>query len=178
MSLSAAGVVSIELSYQLRGRRDSHGNFYRYRGAVHLASGRTVPIWDVFLAVGPGCGGPSEDAASPMAADDDRGTAAGPWEEMGAGAGDDSARTDPVGADPLDPPPPPLQVVEYYHVDALGSARWMALLWTQAAAGVVLWSFEGRAWELILTRGWRRGVRSAKCPGQLRASAHRSSFLA
>ena len=52
VSLSAAGVVSIDLSYQIRGRRDDNGNYYRYRGAVHSTSGRTAPIWDVFLAVG------------------------------------------------------------------------------------------------------------------------------
>ena len=50
MSLDTAGVVSIELSYQVTGRRDGVGNLYRYRGIVHLASGRSVPIWDVFLA--------------------------------------------------------------------------------------------------------------------------------
>jgi RHS repeat-associated protein len=50
VALDTAGVVSIELSYQITGRRDGVGNVYRYRGTVHLASGRSVPIWDVFLA--------------------------------------------------------------------------------------------------------------------------------
>ena len=50
MPLDTAGVVSIELSYQITGRRDGVGNLYRYRGTVHLTSGRSVPIWDVFLA--------------------------------------------------------------------------------------------------------------------------------
>jgi RHS repeat-associated protein len=52
LPLAAAGITSIELTYQPTGRRDGHGNYYRYRGVVHLASGATIPIWDVFLAVG------------------------------------------------------------------------------------------------------------------------------
>jgi RHS repeat-associated protein len=58
--LDTAGVVSIELSYQITRRRDGVGNVYRYRGTVHLASGRSVPIWDVFLA--------TADAAPPQVA--------------------------------------------------------------------------------------------------------------
>ena len=62
---------SIELSYRVAGRRDGHGNFYRYRGIVHLASGRNVPLWDVFLATGPGAESAPEAAGDPIPLDGD-----------------------------------------------------------------------------------------------------------
>jgi RHS repeat-associated protein len=123
--LAAAGVVSIELGYRVTGRRDGHGNFYRYRGVVHLSSGRRVPIWDVFLAVGSGSGNGNVDDGvnGPIAPDDEDGPVTGTLEEMGAGAGDDNGGAGTLGAGRLDPPPTPLQVVEYYHLDAIGSVR-------------------------------------------------------
>ena len=115
--LAAAGVGSIELSYRLAGRRDGHGNFYRYRGIVHMASGRNVPIWDVFLATGPGAESAAEPADEGIPLDDD----ALPvdttgMETAGPGPAGDSVSTF-ASAEP-DLTPTPLQVVEYYHLDA------------------------------------------------------------
>ena len=123
MPLAAAGVVSIELTYRTTGRRDGHGNFYRYRGVVHLTSGRRVPIWDVFLATGPGVGSAPEEAEGTMPFDDETGSVVSRLEAAGpalAGDGDSVATPGPAAPDP---PPTPLQVVEYYHLDALGSVR-------------------------------------------------------
>jgi RHS repeat-associated protein len=119
--LAMAGVVSIELTYRSTGRRDGHGNFYRYRGAGHLTSGRSVPIWDVFLATRPGVSGtpPAADEGSPIDGD------AAPMrpEEAGPEIGEESESAVAFGSGLPDPPPTPLQVVEYYHLDALGSVR-------------------------------------------------------
>jgi hypothetical protein len=49
--LSAVGIQSIGLTYQAVGKRDRNGNLLRYRGAVTLASGKRLEIWDVFLKV-------------------------------------------------------------------------------------------------------------------------------
>ncbi len=122
VSLSAAGVRSIELSYRLAGRRDGHGNFYRYRGIVHLASGRNVPLWDVFLATGPGAESAPEAAEDPTPLDGDaRSVETARLETAGPGPDDGSAAM--FGAGEPDLTPTPLQVVEYYHLDALGSVR-------------------------------------------------------
>jgi hypothetical protein len=109
----------------LTGRRDGHGNYYRYRGAVQLTSGRTVPIWDVFLATGPTTGSEPEELGEMLPLDDDSTSVA--MSAM-AGVGPTPAYADDdagVASDPAlpDPPPTPLQVVEYYHLDALGSVR-------------------------------------------------------
>ena len=124
-TLATAGIVSIDVSYQVTGRRDGNGNFFRYRGVVHLNSGRTVPMWDVFLATEPGADSTPEatDATTPL--DDEAAPVAmSVMERSGAGDGADG---DAVAGTPdaprLDPPPTTLQVVEYYHLDALGSVR-------------------------------------------------------
>jgi hypothetical protein len=119
VTLAAAGVVSIDLTYRTTGRRDGHGNYYRYRGLVHLASGRTVPMWDVFLAVGSGTGSSQEGAEGAESLDDDEAAGASNLEGVGFGAGEDGAAAGPLGAAGQDPPPTPLQVVEYYHLDVL-----------------------------------------------------------
>ena len=122
-TLATAGIVSIDVSCQVTGRRDGNGNFFRYRGTVHLTSGRTVPIWDVFLGTGMTAGDPPDFATGPMPADDDSSFADGGGEESGLGATGDAAVAGTPGAPRLDPPPTTLQVVEYYHLDALGSVR-------------------------------------------------------
>ena len=122
-TLATAGIVSIDLSYQTTGRRDGHGNFFRYRGVVHLTSGRTVAIWDVFLGTGMTAGSSPDGATGPMPADDDSSFAGGGGDESGSGATGDDAVARTPGAPRLDPPPTTLQVVEYYHLDALGSVR-------------------------------------------------------
>ncbi len=116
--LASAGVTAIELSYRVVGRRDGHGNFYRYRGIVHLASGRNVPLWDVFLATGPGAGSAPEAAGDAWPLDGDaRSVETAPMESAGSDpAGDSVSRF--ASAEP-DLTPTPLQVVEYYHLDAL-----------------------------------------------------------
>ena len=121
MPLATAGVVSIDLSYGVTGRQDGQGNFYRYRGMVHLTSGRSVPVWDVFLATGPGAGGTPEaaDEGAPI----DRDAAPTSPEAAGPGTGEESEFVAASGSGVPDPPPTPLQVVEYYHLDALGSVR-------------------------------------------------------
>jgi RHS repeat-associated protein len=123
LPLAAAGVVSIELSYHTTGRRDGHGNFFRYRGVVHLSSGRTVPMWDVFLGTGMTARDSLALAQVPRPADDDSGFVGGGGEEDGSGASEEDAVAGTPGAPRQDPPPTPLQVVEYYHLDALGSVR-------------------------------------------------------
>jgi hypothetical protein len=82
-TLATAGIVSIELSYQTTGRRDGHGNFFRYRGVVHLRSGHTMPMWDVFLATGSATGGSPEGVDGPMPPDDDEIGLLSRLEEMG-----------------------------------------------------------------------------------------------
>ncbi len=123
--LASAGVTAIELSYRVVGRRDGHGNLYRYRGVVHLSSGRRVPIWDVFLSTGPQAGSDSEGSEDMLPLDDNSASVA-----MSARAG---VAPTPVGADDEaglasepalpDPTPTPLQVVEDHHLDAIGSVR-------------------------------------------------------
>ncbi len=123
--LASAGVTAIELSYRVVGRRDGHGNLYRYRGVVHLSSGRRVPIWDVFLSTGPQAGSDPEDSEDMLPLDDNSASVV-----MSALAG---VAPTPVGADDdaglasepalPDPTPTPLQVVQYYHLDAIGSVR-------------------------------------------------------
>ena len=122
--LAAAGVVSIELSYHTTGRRDGHGNFFRSRGVVHLTSGRRVPIWDVFLATGPGVGGTPEALEGTTPFDDEAASVAtGLTQEVGLGDGADGDGLVAPGSAAPDPPPTPLQVVEDHHLDALGSVR-------------------------------------------------------
>ncbi len=121
VSLAAAGIVSIDLSYETLGRRDGHGNYARYRGAVHLTSGRTVPIWDVFLATGPKTGSAPEPDGEVQPLDENSAFDTPSREWGGTGAGPDGDVALPAGSAALDPPP--LQVVEYYHLDALGSVR-------------------------------------------------------
>ncbi len=122
--LAVAGIESIELSYRVTGRRDGHGNFFRSRGVVHLASGRRVPIWDVFLATGPGVGGTPEALEGTTPFDDEAASVAtGLTQEVGLGDGADGDGLVAPGSAAPDPPPTPLQVVEYYHLDALGSVR-------------------------------------------------------
>jgi RHS repeat-associated protein len=164
--LDTAGVVSIELACEATRRRDGLGNAYRYRGIVHLVSGRSVPIWDVFLAT-------TEAPTTQVAVVAPRGFAAaighrlvqvGAWvrRALAPRAGAAASRTPqvhrlasysrsaawwPVNGSPLmdagpasagggesddeglapatvqSPPPAPTQVVEYYHLDLLGSVR-------------------------------------------------------
>ncbi len=123
MSLAAAGIESIELSYRVTSRRDGRGNFYRYRGVVHLTSGRRVPIWDVFVATGPGAGSTPEEAEGTTPFDDEAGSVVSSLEAAGPSLGDDRDSVAASSAGVPDPPPTPLQVVEYYHLDALGSVR-------------------------------------------------------
>lgn len=49
------GIVRIELDYRLSGRRDQHGNFFRYRAKVDSRPGTGVSTWayDVLLRVRP-----------------------------------------------------------------------------------------------------------------------------
>ena len=120
--LTAAGIVSIELNYRPTGRRDGLGNFYRYRGDVHLQSGQRVPIWDVFLAtrndsggsVAPGCFQPQASTSAP-----------GPDLAPDAGSPENEADADSFwmpSAESTDLPPAS-ERVEFYHLDALGSVR-------------------------------------------------------
>jgi RHS repeat-associated protein len=128
ISLATAGIVSIELSYRTTSRCDGHRNYFRYRGAVHLTSGRTVPIWDVFLGTGsmvassPDAAIGTEATEDPIAFDDES-------------AFVETSRTERTGPNPVadevagaafaepDVTPTPYQVVEYFHLDAIGSVR-------------------------------------------------------
>jgi RHS repeat-associated protein len=53
MTLPAAGIQAIDLTYHTVARRDGFGNYVRYRAIVRLTGGRQVPIWDVFLGMSP-----------------------------------------------------------------------------------------------------------------------------
>jgi RHS repeat-associated protein len=120
--LTVAGIVSIELDYRPTGRRDGLGNFYRYRGVVHLQSGRTVPIWDVFLATRNNSGASARPSGFQSQA-----STSGPGPDLEPDsdpvAADASAAASWVSrADGVDPPPAS-ERVEFYHLDVLGSVR-------------------------------------------------------
>jgi RHS repeat-associated protein len=104
----------------LTGRRDGLGNFYRYRGRVHLQSGRAVPIWDVLLR--------TRSAADPASCDGPEPGPSGPMAESATDAPESLAADTPtlgnVASRPDDVDPPPVsERVEYYHLDMLGSVR-------------------------------------------------------
>jgi len=104
----------------LTGRRDGLGNFYRYRGRVHLQSGRTVPIWDVLLR--------TRSAANPTSCSRPEPGPSGPMAESATDAPESLAADTPtlgnVASRPDDVDPPPVsERVEYYHLDMLGSVR-------------------------------------------------------
>jgi len=50
--ISMSSITEISLDYRMIGRRDEHGNFFRYQGTVQLAHG-VRPIYDVFFRVAP-----------------------------------------------------------------------------------------------------------------------------
>ena len=118
--LSAVGIASIELTYRTTGRRDGLGNYYRYRGAVHLQSGRTVPIWDVLLK--------TRGASVPASCSQPQPVPSGPMSESATDANEPSAVDTPTlgsvasRSEDLDPPPAS-ERVEYYHLDVLGLVR-------------------------------------------------------
>ena len=62
--LAAAGIARIDLTYQLTGGGDGQGNFFRYRGTVHLTNGQSQVIWDVLLKVAQPLGSGSAVARS------------------------------------------------------------------------------------------------------------------
>ena len=81
---------------------------------VHLTSGRTVPVWDVFLTTQPA---PSSPIPAPSF---NEGGHAGDGTALEADGPDVATMwTAPVP----DVTPTPLQVVEHYHLDALGSVH-------------------------------------------------------
>lgn len=55
LSLSDGRVVGIDLNYVLNGRRDQHGNVFRYEGTARILNPagrpRAVPIYDIFFRV-------------------------------------------------------------------------------------------------------------------------------
>jgi hypothetical protein len=52
-TLSAFGIVSIDLDYKLSKRQDRYGNQFRYRSRIRFANGAERFAWDVLLQVNP-----------------------------------------------------------------------------------------------------------------------------
>ena len=55
LPLSSADILAIDLDYKEAGRRDRHGNRFRYRAKIHSGNNSTVQrwAWDVFLTLQP-----------------------------------------------------------------------------------------------------------------------------
>jgi hypothetical protein len=48
LTLADAGIALFSLDYQRVGRKDEHGNYFRYRAKVVRAAGHEIWAWDVF----------------------------------------------------------------------------------------------------------------------------------